>query len=164
MNEHLSPLYQAYKEIPKKWYEITYKQLFLQTLGFFAITDLIYNGFSLDVLPVHIASGIAYYLSAIGDRYSTMKGLDAGEEASIYDSRAGFTEANVLARNTKTVEDFTRNRKPLLVDSVLTAVSFFVPPAGFTFAEGKLVAVVNNLRGAKRSARVAEIGRNAGAL
>jgi len=157
-SKELSPEQQALIDVPKTWYEVDQKFIAKITIwGGYGLLLANYGVFHLDSIPVHVTAATLYIISALADRYSTIKGFEAADKANEVGLGVEIMETQMGISNVKNTSDYIHTRRPLVMDAIGTIVSTLIPPFGISLATGKDLAAVNNLRKIKRLKREMEI-------
>lgn len=159
----ISPLDQAEKEIPTRWYEIDSQKKMLIPGVITALGAIIYKYFvPNDPLAIKIIGASIYAIGTIADISSTTKALNSinsAREAGIDVGESG--EGNPFRQNIKTGKDFFRKPASLGLElGVAAIVCFFPTTAGFMGGVGRASASISNMRLAKRCNRATEISLN----
>ncbi len=161
--KELSPLDQAEKEMPLAWYEkfgdhmVNYRvATALAVLSGYAIYKLTCSG----TKKSHIIGGTICAISLLSDALSTFrvitaerKAIEAGVDADIY-------ETNVIIKHDKTPTSILKNPKIWLVEGLAMSFSSINLGLGVALALSRQVAVLSNIRLAKRLERATEIAKS----
>lgn len=159
MSKEISPMNQAFNEIPRAWYEIEPKKarLIFYMFPILVLTFANKELFHVDTLPAHIVSATLYAISTLADRYSTVKGLNANKLALESGIDTQTKETSPIVSNITDSKQFMRNRKALAYDIGMLALSLIFPAFGAGFTIGRIQSTASNLRITKRINRAIEL-------
>ncbi|HUD45059.1 MAG TPA: hypothetical protein VMR41_05935 [Patescibacteria group bacterium] len=161
MNKEVTPLEQAYNDVPKRWYELhpnTHKLITVASpLALYTVNLTTVHA---DSVPAHVTGTVVFLLSALADRYSSFKVLRAREQST--EDVVKPEEVNYVIGDNMTSETFLKSKKAAALDLWGTALSSIDPAVGVGFAVGKIQATINNLRIAKRQNKLNELSANVG--
>ena len=160
-NENLSPMEQAHKEIPHKWYEITNPRTYLlRYAGAVVAMQAIWQYMPDEPRVVSVATAAAIFVvGAIADRRSTMRGLDASQQCEDAGLGATLGELNPLVGKVKNSEEYRRSRGAIAMEVFQSVIPVLNPSIGAAMGVNRFMASLSNNRAANRATRAAEIAR-----
>jgi len=159
--KELSTIDQAFRDVPKAWYEMDYNFHMALTVGSsLAIYYANKEVFHLDSLPVHVTMATLFVISVLADRYSTYQAMKADSIARQNNIETNSGEKNLLLSNIRDPKEFMLSKKLLLIDLLGITGTVIYPSVGAGYILGKTLAVANNFRVARRINRMIEIERS----
>lgn len=146
-----SPYDEALKKMPRRFYELSYRNHIALTLAAaYAFQMLNIYFLHQESIPAHITAVSVYAISALADRLSTIKAMNTNNVAEVEGAVSGFQEGNMLIGDVKTAKDFLKSKRGAVVDVGALALASIYPGLGIGFAIPKFQAAANNLRAEKR--------------
>jgi len=158
MEQKFSPMQQAEKELPRRFYDLPPKIFYLLSLSTIVLYSSIYT-FLIPQSPVYlnIISSSLTIIGIIADRKGTIDFNDSAEVALKEGVIGKYGEANPVVSDIKSSEQFVKSKRVKFIDLGETILSTLNPGFGFPFSAFKIIAGLNNYTEARRLKRAVEI-------
>ncbi|MCR4324194.1 MAG: hypothetical protein NUV69_00715 [Candidatus Curtissbacteria bacterium] len=160
MSKEGSPWDQAFRDVPRRWYEVNpWVNRALSVGSALLINFANERTIDADSIPAGVASASFYLLWAFADRYSTREILKENIKAAEVGIQELYTESNPLTPDLKDPNKAITSKRWFALDSAATTIAVLVPGYGVGFGLSEAHATFNNWRIRKRTKRAIEIAQ-----
>lgn len=150
----------AEKRVPDRFYEMSYRRFFIQSLvGITTYSLAFYSVYQNIPLELRLLSTAVTVVGAIADHQSTIKYFDSAnraEKKQIIPKNSARDE-HIFIKDITTSEQFKASKRVKLTELAILASGFVFPGLGFPYAATKVHAALCNYRIAYRYDKAIEI-------